>query len=89
MHRRVQRIRRHRHEHFAVRRRGARQRQLDAFRRAGGDEDAIGDDRPTLRACIRPRPPRVPDAMPGRRPVAVVSVAQRALDRLDEVRRAS
>ena len=85
-HRRVERIGRHRHQHFAllVDQRG--ERKVDRFRRAGGDEDAIARDRETARReFLGDRFARRGD--PRRGAVAVVPVAHRALDRGDEVRR--
>ena len=63
-----------------------RQRELDAFRRAGRDEHAIGVDRKA--ACRELRGDRFARRREAlRRPVAVVAVAQRALDGLDQMRR--
>ena len=85
-HRGVERIGGHRHEHFAARVDHGAQGELDAFRRAGGDEHAIGGDRKTVpRVLLGHRFPRGRD--PGRRPVVVVTVPHRPLDRGNEVRR--
>ncbi len=82
-HRRVQRIRRHRHEHIAFVVDDRAQRQLDRFRRAGGDEDAVGGDRESAgRVLVGDGFTGVGEA--GRRPVSVVAVAHRALHRLDQ-----
>ena len=85
-HRRVQRIRRHRHQHVAVLVDDRAQGQIDRFRRAGGDEHAVGGDRESAgRVLVGDRFTGLGEA--GRRSVAVVAVAHRALDRGDEVRR--
>ena len=85
-HRRVQRIGRHRHEHFAVLVDERGQHEIDRLRGAGRDEDAIARDREPARGeFLGDRFARRRDA--GRRSVAVVAVAHRALDRGDEVRR--
>ena len=85
-HGRVQRIGRHRHEHFAARVDDRAERQLDPFRGSRGDEDAIGGDRESVaRVFAGDRLARGRDA--GRRPVVVVAVAHRPFDRGDQVRR--
>ena len=85
-HRRVERIRRHRDEHFALVVDERAQRQLDRFRRAGGDETrsaVTGNPRREYSAATASRA----GAMPGRRTVTVVAVAHGADDRLHHVRR--
>ena len=61
---RVERIRRHRHEHIAAFVDERRQRELDTFGRAGGEEGAIGRQRESPATCIRPRRPRGPTRFP-------------------------
>ena len=85
-HRGVERIGGHRYEHLAARVDDGAQRELDAFRCAGGDEHAIGGDRKTVPGVLLGhRFPRGRD--PGRRPVVVVTIPHRPLDRGNEVRR--
>ncbi len=84
--RRVERIGRHRHEHFVV---GIDQRvegDLDALGRAGGEQHAIGIDREaTCTEVVGDGFARLDDAR--RRRVAVLPEAHGAVDGLDQVRR--
>ena len=85
-HRGVKRIRRDRNEDLVAWPRERRQRKLDPFGRAGRDHHAIGRHRhAALNALRRDRLTRREDAH--RRRVAVVSVPQGPLDRLNHVRR--
>ena len=85
-HRRVQRVGRHRHEHFAAGVDHRRQGELDAFGGAGGEEHAIGAHGEAARRVLgRHRLARRRQTR--RRAVAVVAVAHRAFDGLDEVER--
>ena len=82
----VQRIGRRRHQHLVALVDERAQRQLDAFRRARRDEDAI------RRHVHTPGPVVVGDGLAGRRDagrgqVAVVAVAHRPGHGLDQVRR--
>ena len=83
---RVQRIGRHRHQHFAVFVDERAERELDAFGRAGREKRAIRrDGKPARRVLRGDRFASRRDAR--RRPVAVVAVVHRPLDGGDEVRR--
>ena len=84
--RRVERIGRHRDQNLVARPGQRRQRELDAFGRAGRNDDAIGRHRhAALVAFGGDRFARRED--PDRRRIAVVPVPHRALDGLDHVRR--
>ena len=82
----IERIRRHRDQHFVARPRERGEGELDAFRGPRGDDHAIRVERHAApRALGGDRFARRRDA--DRRRVAVVPVADGAFDRLDEVRR--
>ena len=85
-HGRVERIGRHRHEHFAAAFHHGAQRELDAFRRARGHEHTIRADRKSVRRVLRGHSlARGRNA--GGRTVGVVALLQRAFDCRDQVRR--
>ena len=82
--RRVQRVGRHRHEHFTVFVEQCRQREFDRFGCSRGDEDAIRRNRPALaRLFLRDGLTRRQDA--GGWSVAVMPVAERSLDGDDQM----
>ena len=84
--RREQRVGRQRHQHFAALVDERRQRKLDTFRRARGDEHAIGRHRKAPGGVLgRDRLARRRDSRRGS--VPIVAVAHRALDGFDQVRR--
>ena len=86
-HGRIQRIGRRRHEHLAVLVEERGQRQLDTFRGSGGNQNPIRVDRPSVPrgALSRDGLPRGCDTCGWA--VAVMSVVQRALDRVDKMDR--
>ena len=85
-HGRVKRVGRHRHQHVGVFVHERAEDELDAFRCTGREKRAIGRHRKTARRVLRgDRLASRGDARRGA--VAIVSVAQRPLDRSDEVRR--
>ncbi len=84
--RRIERIGRHRHQHFVARIDQGVERQLDALRRARGEQHAIGIDREAARTeVVGDGLPRLGN--PRRRRVAVLAQTHGPADRVDEVRR--
>ncbi len=82
--RRVERVRRQRHEHLVAVIDQRAQRELDSLGRARGHDHAIGRHRPAATRVLRG------DRLPGRRDaggwaVSIVTVRDRALHRIDHV----